>query len=51
MGLVFSARTLAISLSAFSGGWLSQWVGIRGLFLAGAVLVLITLLGLSRPRA
>jgi len=51
MGLVFSARTLAISLSAFSGGWLSQWVGIRGLFLGGAALVLITLRGLSRSRA
>jgi len=51
MGLVFSARTLAIALSAFSGGWLSQWVGIRGLFLAGAVLVLFTLRGLSRQRA
>ena len=51
MGLVFSARTLAISLSAFSGGWLSQWVGIRGLFLAGAALVLFTLFGLWRRRA
>ena len=51
MGLVFSARTLAISLSAFCGGLLSQWVGIRGLFLAGAVLVLVTLRGLPRSRA
>ena len=51
MGLVFSARTLAISLSAFCGGWLSQWIGIRGLFVAGAVLILLTLRGLSRSRA
>ncbi len=50
MGLVFSARTLAISLSAFSGGLLSQWIGIRGLFLAGAALVLFTLFGLWRQR-
>ena len=50
MGIVFSARTLAISVSAICGGWLSQWVGIRGLFVAGAVLVLFTLRGLSRSR-
>jgi len=51
MGIVFSARTLAISLSAICGGWLSQWVGIRGLFVAGAVLILLALRGLARPRA
>lgn len=51
MGIVFSARTLAISLSAICGGWLSQWVGIRGLFVAGAVLILLALRGLARSRA
>jgi DHA1 family multidrug resistance protein-like MFS transporter len=50
MGLVFSSRTLALSLSAMCGGWLSEWVGIRGLFVVGALVILIGLKGLSASR-
>lgn len=38
-GVVFSARALAGALSAMAGGWISAWIGVRGLFLAGAVVV------------
>ncbi len=50
MGLVFSSRTLALSLSAMCGGWLSEWVGIRGLFFIGALVILFGLRGLSASR-
>jgi DHA1 family multidrug resistance protein-like MFS transporter len=50
MGLVFSSRTLALSLSAMCGGWLSEWVGIRGLFVVGALVILFGLKGLSASR-
>lgn len=49
-GAVFSARTLALSTSAVAGGWLSRYLGIRGLFLAGAALVLLALTSLRRAR-
>ena len=47
MGLVFSSRTLALSLSSICGGWLSEWVGLRGLFLVGALVILFGYRGLS----
>ena len=42
MGAVFSARTLGISISAVLGGILSGWLGLRGLFIVGAVLLGLT---------
>lgn len=39
MGVVFSARALAVSLSAMLGGFLATLIGIRGLFAACSVLV------------
>jgi DHA1 family multidrug resistance protein-like MFS transporter len=50
IGAVFSARTLALSTSAMAGGYLSRFVGIRGLFLCGAALVALSLINLRRPR-
>jgi DHA1 family multidrug resistance protein-like MFS transporter len=47
-GTVFSARALAVAISAALGGWLSRYVGVPGLFLAGAVLVLASAVGLRR---
>ncbi|MEW6071940.1 MAG: MFS transporter [Planctomycetota bacterium] len=47
-GAVFSARALALSLGAMSGGALSSLLGIPGLFLAAGVVVLGAILGL-RP--
>jgi DHA1 family multidrug resistance protein-like MFS transporter len=45
-GTLFSARTLAVALSAMAGGYASRWIGIRGLFVIGGLLVLAALLGL-----
>lgn len=42
-GVVFSARALAVSVSAMLGGWLSAVTGIRGLFVAGGAMVLLCL--------
>jgi MFS transporter, DHA1 family, multidrug resistance protein len=39
-GVVFSARTLAVAISAMLGGYLSRFVGIRGLFAISGVVVL-----------
>ncbi len=39
-GVVFSARALALAIAASAGGLLSAWVGIRGLYALGGVLVL-----------
>lgn len=50
MGAVFSARTLAISLSAMTGGALAAFVGLRGLFFLGAG-VLALALGVLHLRA
>jgi len=52
-GVVFSARALAVSLAAVSGGFLSALIGIRGLFVAAALLVAgcLALLGRARPSA
>jgi len=44
MGAVFSARTLAIAFSAMIGGFLAQYVGVRGLFAIGAVVLLVVYL-------
>lgn len=41
-GVVFGVRTMAIALSAILGGWLSRYVGIRGLFVLGGAVVLST---------
>ncbi|HVS10644.1 MAG TPA: MFS transporter [Planctomycetota bacterium] len=49
-GVVFSARALAVSLAAVSGGFLSALVGIRGLFVGAAFLVAGCLALLSRAR-
>jgi DHA1 family multidrug resistance protein-like MFS transporter len=51
IGAVFSARTLAIAVSAMLGGWLSRFVGVRGLFVVGALLVLGACLLLARSAA
>jgi len=53
MGAVFSARTLAFSVSAMVGGLVSQWIGIRGLFVAGSLVLLAAILhtGMRRRRA
>jgi DHA1 family multidrug resistance protein-like MFS transporter len=48
MGAVFSARALAVSIGASLGGALSSLLGIRGLFLASGVGVLLLLLGFRR---
>jgi len=37
LGIVFSGRSFAIALAALTGGWLSSWIGIRGLFAVSAV--------------
>jgi DHA1 family multidrug resistance protein-like MFS transporter len=47
MGAVFSARTLAISLSSMGGGALAALVGVRGLFFLGAGVIFVALLALS----
>lgn len=41
MGVVFSARALAIASSAMLGGALAGWLGIRGLFLCGGAAILV----------
>ncbi len=52
-GVVFSARALAVAVSAMAGGWLSSLTGIRGLFVVGGTMVLLSLWFLrgSRPPA
>jgi MFS family permease len=47
-GALFSAHTLAMSVSALIGGWACRYVGIQGLFLIGAALVVLPLAGLRR---
>ena len=42
IGLVFSARAMAVALSAGIGGWLSAWIGIPGLFALGGLVVLLS---------
>jgi MFS family permease len=46
IGVVFSARALAVALSAGIGGWLSAWIGIPGLFVLGGLVVLLSLAAL-----
>lgn len=41
-GVVFGVRTMAIALSAMTGGWMSRFIGIRGLFVVGGVAVVAT---------
>jgi DHA1 family multidrug resistance protein-like MFS transporter len=43
IGVVFSARALAVALSAGIGGWLSAWIGIPALFALGGLVVLLSL--------
>ncbi len=50
MGAVFSARTIAIAISAMIGGGLYQFLGLRGLLLLGGA-VLSVVLWRTRPRA
>jgi len=47
-GALFGARTLALSTASMLGGLLSRWVGIRGLFAAGAALVLLSMFSVRR---
>ena len=42
-GVIFSARALAIAISSMLGGWLSVWLSIRGVFVFGAALTLVTI--------
>jgi len=48
MGVVFSARALAISVGASCGGFLSSWLGIRGLFVATGAAILFGLFAPGR---
>jgi len=48
-GVLFGARTLALATSAWAGGYLERFLGLRGLFIAGGVAVLVALVVL-RPR-
>lgn len=48
-GILFGARTLAMATSAWVGGYLEPFFGLRGLYIAGGSAVLIGLLFL-RPR-
>lgn len=41
-GVVFGVRTMAIAISAMLGGWLSRFVGVHGLFIAGGAIVVMT---------
>ena len=47
-GVIFGAAPLAIALSSMAGGFLSRYLGLRGLFLLGAVVLVVSLLR-SRP--
>ena len=50
-GAVFSARALALAMSAMIGGWLSSFLTIRGLFLTAGVLLAVGLaVGAGRLR-
>jgi DHA1 family multidrug resistance protein-like MFS transporter len=53
IGVVFAARTLSVATSSMLGGWLSAWIGIRGLyFVSAAVLVgYVALVGRTLPQA
>ena len=48
-GVVFSARALAVSSSAMLGGVLAGWLGIRGLFGLGGLIVLASFWAFRRP--
>ncbi|NUQ13222.1 MAG: hypothetical protein HUU26_12985, partial [Gemmatimonadaceae bacterium] len=50
VGVVFGARALAIAVASMTGGALSNWIGVRGLFL-GSGLVLVAYLGLLVRRS
>jgi len=54
MGAAFSARAFAMSFGAMGGGWLASWIGLRGLFLTAAGLVVVGVLfaplGSRRPQ-
>jgi MFS family permease len=50
IGVVFGARTLSVALSSMVGGWLSGWIGIRGLFVVSAVVLFAYLALLRRSR-
>lgn len=48
-GAVFSARAFALGFASWVGGWLASVVGLRGLFFAGGVgLMVLTALSLKR---
>jgi DHA1 family multidrug resistance protein-like MFS transporter len=51
IGVVFAARTLSVAFAAMLGGWASSYIGVRGLFVASAALVLGYLLLLRRSNA
>lgn len=51
IGLVFGARTLSVALSSMVGGWVSTWIGIRGLFVAAGLTLFVSLLWLRRRQS
>jgi DHA1 family multidrug resistance protein-like MFS transporter len=48
MGVVFSSRAFAVSLSAALGGLVSSWVGIPATFALGGTVVLLAAWGMRR---
>ncbi len=42
-GILFSARTLAVALAAFAGGFLAAWISVRGLFAVSGLVVAVYL--------
>jgi predicted MFS family arabinose efflux permease len=48
MGVVFSSRAFAVSLSAALGGLVSGWVGIPATFALGGTVVLLAAWGMRR---
>lgn len=50
-GVVFSARTLAVAVGATAGGAAAPWIGVRGVMIAGAVVIGVALLVFVRDRS
>ena len=50
-GVVFSARTLAVAIGGSVGGFVSTWIGVRGLMLVAALLLAFSLRVFRRGAA